>query len=265
MKFPSLLLALLALALPAAGADGMLRLATTTSTENSGLLRVLVPRFEAASGLKVQVISVGTGKAMKLGENGDVDVVLVHSRPDEDRFVAQGFGVNRQDVMYNDFVVVGPKADPAKVAGMKDVIAAFRRMFESKAVFVSRGDDSGTDKMEKGYWEEVGHRPEGRQYLAAGQGMGEVLTMADNLAAYTLADRATYGAYRSRIALEILVEGDRRLFNPYGVIAVNPARYKDVNYRGATQFIEWLTGAGGRRSIAEFRINGEQLFFPTPR
>ena len=265
MKIPSLFLAILVLALPAVGAEGFLRLATTTSTENSGLLRVLVPRFEAASGLKVQVISVGTGKAMKLGENGDVDVVLVHSRPDEDRFVALGFGVNRQDVMYNDFVVVGPKADPAKVAGLRDVLAAFRRIFDAKATFISRGDDSGTDKMEKGYWEEIGRRPEGRQYLAAGQGMGEVLTMADNLAGYTLADRATYGAYRSRITLEILVEGDRRLFNPYGVIAVNPARYRDVNYRGATQFIEWLTGAEGRKSIADFRINGEQLFFPVAR
>ncbi|MDQ3027684.1 MAG: substrate-binding domain-containing protein [Pseudomonadota bacterium] len=258
-------LAIFALALPAAGADRVLRLATTTSTENSGLLRVLVPRFEAASGLKVQVISVGTGKAMKLGENGDVDVMLVHSRPDEDRFVAQGFGVHRQDVMYNDFVVVGPKADPARIAGLRDVLAAFRRILEAKAVFVSRGDDSGTDKMEKGYWGEVGRRPEGRQYLAAGQGMGEVLTMADNLGGYTLSDRATYGAYRARIALDLLVEGDRRLFNPYGVIAVNPARYKEVNYRGAKQFIEWLTGAEGRKSIADFRINGEQLFFPTPR
>ncbi len=265
MKIPSLFLAILVLALPAAGADGVLRLATTTSTENSGLLRALVPRFEAASALKVQVISVGTGKAMKLGENGDVDVVLVHSRPDEDKFVAQGFGVNRHDVMYNDFIVVGPKADPAKVAGMKDVLAAFRRIFDAKAVFVSRGDDSGTDKMEKGYWEEIGRRPGGRQYLAAGQGMGEVLTMADNLSGYTLSDRATYGAYRARIGLEILVEGDRRLFNPYGVIAVNPARYQDVNYRGATQFIEWITGPQGRKAIAEFRINGEQLFFPTPR
>lgn len=269
MKIRSLLPAVLALfamgVLPGTAAEGSLRLATTTSTENSGLLRFLVPRFEAASGLKVQVISVGTGKAMRLGENGDVDVVLVHSRPDEDRFVAQGFGVNRQDVMYNDFIVVGPKADPAKVAGMRDVLAAFRRIFDAKAVFVSRGDDSGTDKMEKGYWEALGRRPEGRQYLAAGQGMGEVLTMADNLGGYTLSDRATYGAYRARIDLEILVEGDRRLFNPYGVIAVNPARYPDGNHRGATQLIEWLTGPEGRKAIADFRVNGEQLFFPTRR
>ena len=246
-------------------AEGTLRLATTTSTENSGLLREILPKFEAASGLKMQVISVGTGKAMKLGENGDVDVVLVHSRPDEDRFVAQGFGVERRDVMYNDFVLVGPRDDPASVRGLKDILAAFRKILDSRATFVSRGDDSGTDKMEKAYWQDVGGRPEGRQYLAAGQGMGEVLTMAGNLSAYTLTDRATYSAYRSRIPLDILVEGDRRLFNPYGVIAVNPARFHDVNFAGATRFIEWLTGVDGRRAIADFRVNHEQLFFPTPR
>jgi tungstate transport system substrate-binding protein len=208
---------------------------------------------------------VGTGKAMKLGENGDVDVVLVHSRPDEDRFVAAGFGVERRDVMYNDFVLVGPRSDPAKVRGMKDVLAAFRRILDAGATFVSRGDDSGTDKMEKSYWGMVGARPDGRQYLSAGQGMGEVLTMAGNQRAYTLTDRATYGAYRTRIGLDILVEGDPRMFNPYGVIAVNPARYRDVNFTGAMQVIEWLTGAEGRRAIAGFRVNGEQLFYPTPK
>jgi tungstate transport system substrate-binding protein len=247
------------------GATGTLRLATTTSTDNSGLLREILPKFEAASGLKVQVISVGTGKAMKLGENGDVDVLLIHSRPDEDRFVAQGFGVNRRDVMYNDFIIVGPKGDPAGVHGMKDVIAAFKRIVETGATFVSRGDDSGTDKMEKAYWKDVGRRPEHRQYLSAGQGMGEVLTMSGNLRAYTLSDRATYGAYRARVGLEIVVEGDPKMFNPYGVMAVNPARYPDVNYQGAMQFVEWITAADGRRAIADFRVNGEQLFFPTLR
>ena len=245
--------------------DGTLRLATTTSTENSGLLKAILPRFESASGLKVQVISVGTGKAMKLGENGDVDVLLVHSRPDEDLFVAQGFGVNRRDVMYNDFILVGPRADPARVRGGKDVIAAMRRILDTGATFVSRGDDSGTDKMEKGYWREVGRRPEARQYLSAGQGMGEVLTMSDNLAGYTLSDRATYSAYRARIGLDILVEGDAKMFNPYGVIAVNPARYPDANFKGAMQFVEWITGAEGRRAISGFRVDGEQLFFPTSR
>jgi tungstate transport system substrate-binding protein len=243
-------------------AEGTLRLATTTSTENSGLLKAIIPKFEAASGLKVHVISVGTGKAMKLGENGDVDVVLVHSRPDEDQFVAQGYGVNRRDVMHNDFVLVGPKDDPARVRGMKSVVAALRRILESNETFVSRGDDSGTDKMEKSYWSEAGQRPQGRQYLSAGQGMGEVLTMAGHLGAYTLTDRATYGAYRSRIPLDIVVEGDAKMFNPYGVIAVNPARYPDVNFKGAMRFIEWLTGGEGRRAVADFRVNGEQLFFP---
>ena len=261
----AVLLAAIFLASPGALAQGTLRLATTTSTDNSGLLKVIVPKFERLAGLKVHVISVGTGKAMKLGENGDVDVLLVHSRPDEDRFVAAGFGVERRDVMYNDFIVVGPPADPAKVRGMKDVAAAFRRIVEAKATFVSRGDDSGTDKMEKSYWALAGSRPEGVQYLSAGQGMGEVLTMAGNVAAYTLTDRATYGAYRTRIGLEVMVEGDPRMFNPYGVIAVNPARYKDVNFRGAMRFIEWITGPEGRREIAAFRVNGEQLFFPLAR
>ena len=268
MPIPRFVFAALALGLavfPASAAPGQLRLATTTSTENSGLLKAILPLFEAASALKVHVISVGTGKAMKLGENGDVDVLLVHSRPDEERFVAGGFGVERRDVMYNDFVLVGPARDRAGIRGMRDVVAAFRRIAETGATFVSRGDDSGTDKMEKSYWTAAGTRPQPRRYLSAGQGMGEVLTMADQLAAYTLADRATYGAYRPRIALEILVEGDARMFNPYGVIAVNPARYPDVNSRGAMQFIEWITGAGGRRAISDFRVNGEQLFFPTAR
>jgi tungstate transport system substrate-binding protein len=164
--------------------------------------------------------------------------------------------------MHNDFVLVGPEADPAKVRGMRDILAAFRRLLDAKAVFVSRGDDSGTDKKEKACWNEVGARPQGRQYLSAGQGMGEVLTMAGNLAAYTLTDRATYGAYRARTGLDIVAQGDPRLFNPYGVIAVNPARYPDTNHRGAMQFVEWLTGPDGRGAIADFRVGGEQLFFP---
>ena len=264
-RIAALILAATAVSASAGGDPATLRLATTTSTDNSGLLKVILPTFEAESGLRVHVISVGTGKAMKLGENGDVDVVLVHSRPDEDRFVAAGFGVERRDVMYNDFVVVGPPADPAKIRGMRDVLAALRRIRESHATFVSRGDDSGTDKMEKAYWRQVGARPEGRAYLSTGQGMGEVLTIAANVAGYTLTDRATFGAYRNRVGLEILVEGDPKMFNPYGVIAVNPARYRDANFKGAMQFIEWLTGPAGRRAVADFRVNGEQLFFPSPK
>ena len=256
---------LLASCAPWAAAQATLRLATTTSTENSGLLRAILPRFEAASGLKVHVISVGTGKAMRLGENGDVDVLLVHSRADEDRFVAQGHGVGRRDVMHNDFIVAGPAQDPAGVRGLRDVVEAFRRIADARAPFVSRGDDSGTDKAEKALWALAGRRPEGRNYLSAGQGMGEVLTIAGNLEAYTLSDRATYAAYRARVGLVLLSEGDPRLFNPYGVIAVNPARHPGVNHRGARLFIEWITGSDGRRAIAEFRVGGEQLFFPAAR
>lgn len=257
-------LVLLSPAPRAAQAPWTLRLATTTSTENSGLLRALLPQFERASGLKVQVISVGTGKAMKLGENGDVDVILVHSRPDEDRFVAQGFGVSRRDVMHNDFVVAGPREDPALARGLRDAVEAFRRILESRSTFVSRGDDSGTDKAEKALWLLVGRRPDGRQYLSAGQGMGEVLTIAGNVGGYTLTDRATLAAYRARTGLDLLVEGDKRLFNPYGVIAVNPARHPEVNHRGAMAFIEWLTGPEGRQAIGRFRVQGEQLFFVPP-
>ena len=245
---------------PAAAHD--LRLATTTSTENSGLLKAILPSFEAKQGIKVRVIAVGTGKALKLGENGDVDVVLVHSRPDEDKFVAAGFGINRRDVMYNDFIIVGPPADPAAVAAMRDAVAALRRIHEAKATFVSRGDDSGTDKMEKALWAQAGVRPTGRQYLEAGSGMGEVLVMSAQLAGYTLTDRATYAAYKTKTGLALLVEGDARLFNPYGVIAVNPARFPESNYQGAMDFIDWLTSPAGRKAIADFRVGGEQLFIP---
>jgi tungstate transport system substrate-binding protein len=241
-----------------------LRLATTTSTEASGLLRVILPKFEAASGLKVQVISVGTGRALKLGEEGDVDVLLVHSRPDEDRFVARGFGVNRRDVMYNDFVLVGPKEDPAKVRGTKDIVAAFRRILEANATFVSRGDESGTESAEKRYWALVGKPPSGRQYVSVGQGMRATLRIANELGAYTLSDRATAAARRARPGQDILLEGDPRLHNPYGVIAVSPARFPQVNAKGAAAFIEWLTGREGRRAIVDFRASGEQVFFISP-
>ena len=242
-----------------------LRLATTTSTDNSGLLNAILPLFEAKYGGKVRVISVGSGKAMKLGENGDVDLVLVHSRADEDKFVAAGFGVNRRDVMYNDFIVVGPKSDPAGIRG-SDVLTAFRKIATAGSGFVSRGDDSGTHKMEQRYWKEVVVEPAAMSaYVSAGLGMGEVLMMAAEMRRYTLTDRATYAAYRAKTGLDILVSGDPKLFNPYGVIAVNPARYPGVNHAGAMQFIEWLTSPEGQAAIAAFRVDGEQLFFPSPR
>jgi tungstate transport system substrate-binding protein len=249
----------------AAQAAPDLRLATTTSTENSGLLGAILPLFEAKYGTKVRVISVGSGKAMKLGENGDVDVVLVHSRADEERFVAAGFGVNRRDVMYNDFIVVGSKADPAGIRG-SDVLKAFKKIAAAGSRFVSRGDDSGTHKMEQSYWKAAGVDAASMfGYVSAGLGMGEVLMMAAEMRGYTLTDRATFAAYRAKTGLEILVSGDPRLFNPYGVIAVNPARHPDVNHGGALQFIEWLTSAEGRAAIAAFRVDGEQLFFPSVR
>jgi tungstate transport system substrate-binding protein len=258
-----LLLLLSGIAVVHAASD--LRLATTTSTENSGLLNAILPLFEAKYGTKVRVIAVGSGKAMKLGENGDVDVVLVHSRADEEKFVAAGFGVYRRDVMYNDFIVVGPKADPAGVRG-SDVLTAFRKIAAAGSGFVSRGDDSGTHKMEQNYWKAAGvERAAMSAYISAGLGMGEVLMMAAEMRGYTLTDRATFAAYRAKTGLETLVSGDPRLFNPYGVIAVNPARHPDVNHAGAMQFIEWLTSAEGQAAIAAFRVDGEQLFFPNGR
>jgi len=246
-----------------ASAQGVLKMSTTTSTENSGLLGYLLPAFEASSGIKVQVISVGTGKALELAKNGDVDVTLVHARPSEDKFVAEGHGVNRRDVMYNDFIIVGPDSDPAGIRGGRDVLAALRKIADSKARFISRGDNSGTDQMEKSYWKSMGIVPTGSNYVVAGLGMGEVLTMAGELQGYTLSDRATYGAYRARSGLAVLVEGDPRMFNPYGIIAVNPAKYKDINYQGAMRLIEWITSEQGQKKIAAFRVDGQQQFFPS--
>lgn len=253
--------ALMLAALPAEARD--IRMSTTTSTDNSGLLKHLLPAFEAKSGVKVRVISVGTGKALELGKNGDVDVVLVHARPAEDKFVAEGHGVNRRDVMYNDFILVGPKEDPLGLRGTRDVVAAFRKLGEGRAKFISRGDNSGTDQMEKSYWKEAGVSPKGAWFVSAGLGMGEVLTMASEIRGYTLSDRATYGAYRAKTGLEILVQGDVKMFNPYGIIAVSPKKYPDINYAGAMQFIDWITSPEGQNVIAAFKVNGEQLFFPS--
>lgn len=192
-----------------------------------------------------------------------MDAVLVHSRPDEDRFVAEGHGVNRRDVMYNDFVLVGPASDPARVKGLREAVEALRRIARAGAAFISRGDDSGTHKMELSLWREAGIEPQSnRGYRSTGLGMGEVLLMASELRAYTLTDRATYGAMRRKTGLAVLVQADARLFNAYGIIAVNPAKYPLANYKGAMALTEWLTSAEGRQAIADFKVNGEQLFFP---
>jgi len=242
-----------------------IRLATTTSTENSGLLKVILPVFEAKYGGKVRVVSVGTGAALKLGENGDADVVLVHARPLEDKFMAAGFGSVRKDVMYNDFIIVGPKRDPAGVRGSKDVTAAMKKISASGAKFVSRGDESGTHQMEKDYWKSAGVDPKGAWYVSSGQGMGQVLTMAGQFEGYTLTDRATYAAYKDKTGLETLVEGDPKMFNPYGIIAVNPQRHPTVNNQGAMALVNWMTAPEGQQAIAGFKINGVQMFFPNAK
>lgn len=242
-----------------------IRLATTTSTENSGLLKVILPLFEAKYGGKVRVVSVGTGAALKLGENGDADVVLVHARPLEDKFMAAGFGSVRRDVMYNDFIIVGPKSDPAGVRGSKDVIAAMKKMSTSGARFVSRGDESGTHQMEKDYWKAAGVDTKGAWYVSSGQGMGQVLTMAGEFQGYTLTDRATYAAYKDKTGLETLVEGDAKMFNPYGIIAVNPQKHPQLNNQGAMAMVNWMTSPEGQKAIAGFRINGVQMFFPSAK
>jgi len=252
-----------AMAATAAPANHVVRLSTTTSTENSGLLSYLLPQFQMDTGIRVHVIAVGTGKALELAKNGDVDVTLVHARPSEDRFVAEGHGVNRRDVMYNDFILVGPASDPAGIRGEKDILQALKKIIAGNARFLSRADNSGTDQMEKSYWKQIGSIPRGSAYIAAGRGMGDVLSMAAELDAYTLADRATYATYRRKTGLALMVEGDRRMFNPYGIIAVNPAKHQGVNYRGATALIDWMTSPKGQEKITNFRQDGEQLFHPS--
>lgn len=242
--------------------EARITLATTTSTDNSGLLAVLNPPFEKLTGYRVDVVAVGTGKALRLGEEGDADLVLVHARAAEDAFVEAGYGVNRRDVMHNDFIIIGPAGDPAGVRGMGSAATALRRIAGGETDFVSRGDDSGTHKKEKALWSDAGTTPRGRWYKEAGQGMGAVLTMADNLQAYTMTDRGTYLSMKDKLDLVILVEGDPLLFNPYGAIAVDPARHPHVNYMGAMAYIAWLTSVEGQRIIRGFKQEGEILFHP---
>lgn len=243
-----------------------LKLSTTTSTENSGLLYELLPPFEKQFNVKVDIIAVGSGKAIKLGENGDADVVLVHERDFEDKFVADGYGVNRRDVMHNDFVVIGPTADPAGVSKAKTAAEAFKMIAKKRAPFVSRGDKSGTNSKELSLWRKAGAKPAGSWYMESGMGMGEVLIMAYEKGAYTLTDRGTYLAFQKegKINLPILFEGDPTLFNPYGIIAVNPARHPSVNYIMAMALIGWVTSQEGQRIIADFGKGkyGAALFYP---
>jgi tungstate transport system substrate-binding protein len=256
------------LALPAVAAERFITVASTTSTENSGLFEYILPQFQQATGIEVRVVAVGTGQAIKNAERGDADVLFVHHQPSEAQFVAQGFGVKRHDVMYNDFVLVGPQTDPAKIQGMADVVAALVQIAATPAPFVSRGDDSGTHKLELQLWEAAGidvKNASGSWYREVGAGMGATLNAASGLDGYTISDRGTWMSFQNKGKLALLVEGDARLFNQYGVILVNPAKHAHVKAKDGQAFIDWLTSDQGQQAIADFRIAGQQLFFPNAR
>ncbi len=239
-----------------------LKLATTTSTDNSGLLAVLNPVFEDKHNIKVDVISVGTGKAIRLAENGDVDFILVHAPAAEKKFVDAGYGIERKPVMHNDFVIIGPSADPASIQQATNLKQAMQRLLDSKQTFVSRGDDSGTHKKEKQLWDTIGQQPQAGWYLSVGQGMGTVLRIADDKQAYTLTDRGTYLAYKDKMSLEVLFEKDAALYNPYHVIMVNPEKHPHVNIQLARKYSDFIRSGEGQTLIRNFRVNGEVLFHP---
>jgi tungstate transport system substrate-binding protein len=248
--------------------EAFITLASTTSTEQSGLFAHLLPEFKAATGIEVRVVAVGTGQALRLGERGDADALLVHDRAGEDAFVAAGHGIDRRDVMYNDFVIVGPAADPAGIAGGRDAALALRKIAAARAPFASRGDDSGTHRLELRLWRATGFDVKaagGDWYRELGQGMGPTLNAAAAMDAYTLTDRATWASFRNRQELVVLVENDSRLLNSYGSILVNPARHPGVKADLARIWHEWLTAAPGEQAIASYRIEGEQVFFPDAR
>lgn len=243
--------------------DSPLRLATTTSTANTGLMDYLLPKFKQETGIEVHLIAVGTGKALRLGREGDVDIVLVHARAAEDKFVEGGYGVDRADVMYNDFIIVGPKSDPAGAAKGGSVGDALQRVHASEQPFISRGDDSGTHKREMLLWKKAGKSPAGRWYREVGQGMGKTLQIANEVDGYTMTDRGTWLAYQSKLEIRILYEKDQALFNPYGIIAVNPERHADANYKGARKLIDWITSPLVQKMIGDFKVHGQPLFVPS--
>ena len=250
---------------PAALAQKFITVASTTSTEQSGLFRHIVPLFEKRTGVRVRVVALGTGQALDLARRGDADVVFVHAKRAEEQFIAEGHGVRRLPVMYNDFVLIGPGADPAKLRGGRDIVEALRRIRASRSAFVSRGDRSGTHIAELDLWNAAGvdiSKDKGPWYRDTGQGMGAALNTAASMSAYILSDRATWLAFRNRGELAILVEGDKRLFNQYGVILVNPERHRHVKAIEAQAFIDWLVSPEGQQAIAGYRIGGEQLFYP---
>lgn len=258
-------LASILLAAPVVAQERSFTLASTTSTEQSGLFGHILPLFRAETGIEVRVVAAGTGQALAIGAKGDADAVLVHDRPGEDRFVADGHGLDRRDAMFNDFVLIGPKADPAGIRGGRDAAAALKRIAAARAPFASRGDDSGTHRTELRLWLAAGLDVKvlGAAYRELGQGMGPTLNAAAAMDAYTLADRATWANFKNRRSLEILAEGDPALFNPYGSILVNPAKGAHVKAAEARAWHEWLTSERGRAAISAYRIGGEQLFVPT--
>jgi tungstate transport system substrate-binding protein len=268
MAFVTLLSGCQPVQAPAGGTAGdpaKLIIATTTSTQDSGLLDVILPDFEAESGADTDVVAVGTGQALKLGEDCNADVVLVHARAREDEFMAAGFGTRREDVMFNDFIVVGPASDPAGIAGMTDAADALAQINAAQAPFVSRGDESGTHTKELSIWKTAGIEPSGDWYIAAGQGMGAVLNMANEQQAYTLSDRATYLARtKEGLELDVLVEGDPALFNPYGVITVNAEKCPNVNADLGSNFVDWITSVPAQEKIGQFGVEefGQPLFTP---
>jgi tungstate transport system substrate-binding protein len=254
--------------LPAQAQDKFIIVSSTTSTQDSGLFGYILPLFKARTGIEVRVVAQGTGQALDTGRRGDADVVFVHDKAAEEKFVAEGFSTERRDVMYNDFVLIGPTADPAAVAGSRDIAASLKRIAEAKALFASRGDKSGTHAAELRLWRVAGvdlETTKGSWYRGLGQGMGPTLNTAAAMNAYVLADRATWLNFKNRAELAIMVEGDQRLFNQYGIMLVNPARHPHVKRELGQSFIEWLTAPEGQKAIADYKIGGEPLFFPNYR
>jgi len=261
-------LALLGLQGPAVAQQNFITVASTTSTEQSGLFKHLLPVFEKKTGTQVRVVALGTGQALDMGRRGDADVVFVHDKVAEEKFVADGFGVRRFEVMYNDFVLVGPKADPAKIAGGKDITDAYKKIAGSNSPFASRGDKSGTHSAELRLWKEAGIDPntgKGSWYRETGSGMGPTLNTASAMNAYSFTDRSTWLSFKNRGDLEIVVEGDQKLFNQYGVMLVNPAKHPHVKKDPGQAFVDWVISAEGQQTIATYKIGTDQLFFPNAR
>jgi tungstate transport system substrate-binding protein len=251
-----------ALAAPTSARNEYITVASTTSTEQSGLFGHILPIFEQATGIEVRVIAQGTGQALETGRRGDADVIFVHAEPAEIRFVEEGYGVERRPVMYNDFIIVGPADDPAGIAGGRDAAVAFTAIAAAEAAFASRGDDSGTHQAERMLWADAGIEPGRAWYREVGSGMGPTLNTAAEMQAYTLSDRGTWISFANRRDLEIVVEGDNRLFNQYGVILVDPARHPHVKAEAGQAFIDWLVSREGQKALGSYELRGQQLFFP---